>query len=180
MPAKASISDTHERIVPLPKLESGLRTAASAYIYLIEAALHIGVGILLSGAAAVATFEAGAVLWRGTIHSKLSNGLLVLDQLLLVLMLVEILHTVRISIRSEELVLLEPFLIVGLIASIRRVLVITLKAATLAEGGGATAEAAISFRNAMIELALLAFLILALVFSIYLLKRVSAVTVPVG
>ncbi|HYL15245.1 MAG TPA: phosphate-starvation-inducible PsiE family protein [Terriglobales bacterium] len=54
----------------------------------------------------------------------------VLDQLLVVLMLVEILHTVRISIRSHILVT-EPFLIVGLIASLRRSLVITLEAATL-------------------------------------------------
>ena len=54
----------------------------------------------------------------------------VLDQLLVVLMLVEILHTVRISIRSHTLVT-EPFLVVGPIASIRRILVITLEAATL-------------------------------------------------
>ena len=44
-------------------------------------------------------------------------------------MLVEILHTVRISIRSHVLVT-EPFLVVGLIASIRRILVITLEAAS--------------------------------------------------
>jgi hypothetical protein len=43
-------------------------------------------------------------------------------------MLVEILHTVRISIRSHILVT-EPFLVIGLIASIRRILVITLKRA---------------------------------------------------
>ena len=55
-------------------------------------------------------------------------GVLVLDQLLLVLMLVELLHTVRISVRSEALIM-EPFLTVGLIASIRRVLVITMQAA---------------------------------------------------
>ena len=55
-------------------------------------------------------------------------------------MLVEILHTVRISIRSHVLVT-EPFLIVGLIASIRRVLVITLEAATLTKEGAWATEA---------------------------------------
>ena len=159
---------------PLAKMESELRTCASQYIYLLEAVLYIGVAILLSATAAVLTFEAASILWRGTIHGTLSKeGLLVLDQLLLVLMLVEILHTVRISIRSKELILLEPFLIVGLIASIRRVLVITLQAATLAEGSHVTVEAPASFRNAMLELGLLAFLVLALVFSIYLLRRAS-------
>ena len=63
------------------------------------------------------------------IYSILAVLLRVLDQLLVVLMLVEILHTVRISIRSHILVT-EPFLVVGLIASIRRILVITLEAAT--------------------------------------------------
>ena len=57
-------------------------------------------------------------------------------------MLVEILHTVRISIRSHILVT-EPFLIVGLIASIRRILVITLEVSTLRKvrSGQAMAQA---------------------------------------
>ena len=63
-----------------------------------------------------------------------AQTLKVLNQLLIVLMLVEILHTVRISIRSHILVT-EPFLVVGLIASIRRILVITLEAATLTKEG---------------------------------------------
>ena len=101
--------------------------------------------------------------------------MLVLDRLLLVLMLVELLHTVRISVRSEALIM-EPFLIVGLIASIRRVLVITMQAAKMTEQaqpqtGG---EAAAAFEHTMIELGLLGFLILVFVFAIYLLRRSPA------
>jgi phosphate-starvation-inducible protein E len=48
-----------------------------------------------------------------------------LDRLLLVLMLDEILHTVRILILSKEFMVVKPLLTIGLIASIRRVLVIT-------------------------------------------------------
>jgi hypothetical protein len=48
-----------------------------------------------------------------------------------VLILVEILHTVRISIRSHILLAGEPFLVVGLIASIRRILIISLEMASL-------------------------------------------------
>jgi cytochrome bd-type quinol oxidase subunit 1 len=62
---------------------------------------------------------------------------------------------------------MEPFLIVGLIASVRRVLVITLQAA-VQEG---QPQAANMFHNSMIELGLLAVLILIFVFSIYLLRR---------
>jgi len=50
-----------------------------------------------------------------------AETLRVLEQLLIVLMLVEILHIVRISIRSHVRVT-ELFLLVGLIASIRRIL----------------------------------------------------------
>jgi hypothetical protein len=91
-----------------------------------------------------------------------------LDQLLVVLMLVEILHTVRISIRSHILVT-EPFLVVGLIASIRRILVITLQAATVT--GRWSTEGASIFHASMTELGLLGLLILILVFSITLLRR---------
>jgi hypothetical protein len=55
------------------------------------------------------------------------------------LMLVEILHTVRISIRSHVLVT-EPFLVIGLIASIRRMLVIGLELATLTKPGAWSTE----------------------------------------
>jgi hypothetical protein len=99
-----------------------------------------------------------------------AQTLRVLDQMLIVLILVEILHTVRISIRSHILVT-EPFLVVGLIASIRRILVITLEAASIAEVGNWSAEGASIFRANMIELGLLGLLILSLVFSITLLRR---------
>jgi hypothetical protein len=83
---------------------------------------------------------------------------------------VEILHTVRISIRSHTLVT-EPFLVVGLIASIRRILVITLEAATLTKEGKWSPEGAKIFHASMIELGLLSVLVFVLVYSITLLRR---------
>ncbi len=79
-------------------------------------------------------------------------------------MIVEILYTVQVSFREHTLVS-EPFLIVGLIAAIRRVLILTAEFSTPAE----ISEAA--FHNVMFELGLLTVLILALVFSLFLLKR---------
>jgi hypothetical protein len=86
-------------------------------------------------------------------------------------MLVEILHTVRISIRSHIFLAMEPFLVVGLIASIRRVLIISLQMTTLAREQGWSTESAHIFNASMIELALLVILIPVLVFSITLLRR---------
>ena len=96
-----------------------------------------------------------------------------LDQLLFVLVLVEILHTVRISIREHE-ILIEPFLIVGLIASVRRVLVITMQAAKLTEEGHGSPDAVLAFRSSMIELGLLGIMVLVFVLSIYLLRRATS------
>jgi hypothetical protein len=94
----------------------------------------------------------------------------VLDELLLALMLVEILHTVRISIRSQVLET-EPFLIVGLIASIRRLLVITMQTANLESRVTSPEQYEALFRHSMLELGILGVLILVLVGSIFLLRR---------
>lgn len=81
----------------------------------------------------------------------------------------EIPHTVRISIRSHVLVT-EPFL-VGLIATIRRILVITLEAANLTRPETWTKNGEAIFRASVIELGLLGALVLILVIAIYLLRR---------
>jgi hypothetical protein len=84
-------------------------------------------------------------------------------------MLVEILHTVRISIRSHVLVA-EPFLIVGLIAAIRRILV-GLEAGDLSRPETWNPEHETLFRASALELGLLGLLVLILVTAIYLLRR---------
>jgi hypothetical protein len=138
---------------------------AELLIYSILAAL-----LFITALATIA--NAGKLLWEGLRQWTIATETLrVLDQLLLVLMLVEILHTVRISIQSHILVIIEPFLVVGLIAFIRRILVISLEAAALTKGGSLTAEGESMFRTSMIELALLGLLILILVVCIALLRR---------
>src|SRR5204862_83501 len=87
--------------------------------------------------------------------------------LLLVLMIVEILYTVQISFREHALVP-EPFLVVGLIAGIRRVLVITAELSNVAQGDPDT------FRHAMLELGLLTLMILALVGALGIASRSAA------
>lgn len=156
-------------------LEGKLRQKSSGCLHGVEALLYMIVGVLLAAAAVGALIRAGSLLWQNPIgRAPADYGLLVLDQLLLVLMLIELLHTVRISVRSQVLTM-EPFLIVGLIASIRRVLVITMQAAKMTEQGQPnTGEAAnIVFRNTMLELGLLGFLILVFVIAIYLLRHCS-------
>lgn len=153
--------------------EDRLRHQFGEYLGIAEVAIYSIIGVLLAITALVTIASAAKILWDGLARWSLAaQTLRVLNELLIVLMLVEILHTVRISIRSHILVITEPFLIVGLIASIRRILVITLEAATLSKEGSWSSEGAISiFRGSMVELGLLGFLILILVYCITLLRR---------
>jgi uncharacterized membrane protein (DUF373 family) len=87
-----------------------------------------------------------------------------LDRILLILLVVELLYTVQVSFRTHTLTP-EPFLIVGLIAAIRRVLVLT------AEYGQSQEHTEAMFRNFFIELAILTVLILAVTISLVLLRK---------
>jgi uncharacterized membrane protein len=65
----------------------------------------------------------------------------------------------------------EPFLIVGLIASIRNVLVITLKSSGVTSGAHGSIEGEMLLRSSIVELGVLGALILIFVVAIYLLRR---------
>jgi len=125
---------------------------------------------LVAGGLLAATAVVLLVSTAGTFVEAIKGGNLrahaieILDSLLLVVMLVEILHTIRITIREHALVM-EPFLIVGLIASVRRILILTPEAAEFLKSEPS------AFRNSMIELVLLTLLILVLVVCIAILRR---------
>ena len=131
----------------------------------VEDVVYVGLGVLLS-ACAITLLVAGisdfaTSLAAGTLVSRIVD---MLDRILLVLLVVEILYTVQVSFREHVLVP-EPFLIIGLIAATRRILVLTAEFPKLLERGDAP------FRNGMIELGLLGLLVVALVASIVLLQR---------
>jgi hypothetical protein len=151
--------------------EEKLRVRFANYVGRAEIIVYVIVALLLFVTAIAGTAAASKLLWEGFVSRPIAIQTLgVLDELLLVLMLVEILHTVRISIRSHLLVT-EPFLVVGLIASIRQILVVTLESANLKKQGVWVADGLSVFRWNMLELGLLGFLVLVLVFSITLLRR---------
>jgi uncharacterized membrane protein (DUF373 family) len=155
-------------------MESKLRFWSGEPVKVVEVGIYAALAVLLSATAIWALVGAGRLMWSDITSGVIARGTFaVLDQLLLVLMLVEILHTVRISIRSHTLVT-EPFLVVGLIASIRRMLVITLEASDLTKQDRWTHDGEQVFRASMWELGLLGVLILILVFSIVLLRRTQA------
>jgi uncharacterized membrane protein (DUF373 family) len=96
--------------------------------------------------------------------SLAANIVALLDRILLILLLVELLYTVQVSFREHTLVP-EPFILVGLIAAIRRVLVLT---ATFAEPKEQTD---LAFQRIIIELGVLTLLIITLVISLVLFRK---------
>ena len=93
-------------------VEEKIRVHFGEYLSRAEVAIYSVLAVLLFITALATIANAGKMLIDGLGHWTIAaQTLLVLDQLLVVLMLVEILHTVRISIRSHFLVT-EPFLVV--------------------------------------------------------------------
>jgi uncharacterized membrane protein (DUF373 family) len=95
-------------------------------------------------------------------------GTTFLDVMLLVLMIVELAYTVILSLRGSVL-LAEPFLLVGLIAVIRRILVITIGEVNPNKPPAVNPSAA--WLSQPVELGILTAVVLALVWSIVLLRR---------
>jgi uncharacterized membrane protein (DUF373 family) len=162
----------------LHSFEARIRVGYCEYLSLVEVLIYILLGTLLAvtaalGVAGAFSLVAGAMRnWSGT-----EEIFELIDRLLLVLMLLEILHTLRISIRSHALVV-EPFLVVGLIASIRRILVLGMQAEALTkrdhwENGGKAL-----FDASMIEFSVLSLVIAVLVGAIFFLRKSSHMVGP--
>ena len=131
----------------------------------LEDVVYVGLGLLLGGSALILLLSAGVSFGRGILDGTLAENIVnLLDQVLLILMIVEILYTVQVSFR-EHVLAPEPFLVIALIATTRRILVLTAEFPQLLGQGGD------AFRNAMLELGLLTLMIVALVASLRILQK---------
>lgn len=140
---------------------AGWLTYAEDGIYLLTAALLALTAIVLlftTGRTLIGSFRKGPVL---------QEALKALDSLLLVLMIVELLHTIRLFIVEHALVP-EPFLIVALIAGVRRMLILTTEASQYIQSKPE------QFRMAMIEMGLLVVSFIIIAGAIVLLRQMQA------
>ena len=126
-----------------------------------ENALYMAVGLLLFvGALAVLValgYHLVTDLEKGTEDAITTT----LDGLLLVFILLELIAAVRATMIERKLVA-EPFLVVGIIASIKEIVVVSLEAKD--DNGEA-------FDNAMTEIGVLAGVVLLLALASYLVRR---------
>jgi uncharacterized membrane protein (DUF373 family) len=152
-----------------PKRTSRIQRNGVRYLRTVEQLIFFIIGAMLFTAALALLARALIVLWALIISpagETMMAGASFLDVVLLVLMVVELAYTVVLSLRGVVLSA-EPFLIVGLIAVIRRILVIT-----VGEVHGGATSSQLS-QNAAIELAILTGVVLAFVLSITMLRSRS-------
>jgi uncharacterized membrane protein (DUF373 family) len=139
-----------------------------------ERLIFILVGAMFFIAAFTLAIRSTTDLWSliaGSRETIVYAGTAFLDLMLLVLMLVELAYTVIATLRGSVLSA-EPFLIVGLIAVIRRILVITITTnAEHGPGAEVPAGGVAGWIAQPIELGILTIVVLVFVFSIVLLRR---------
>ena len=147
-----------------------LRDSLSHWFALAEDTLYVGLGLLLIAIAftllitEIVYFAQYLSTW-----TLAENVVFLLDRILLIIIFVEVMYTVQVSFR-QHILRPEPFLVVGLIAVTRRILVLTAEMSKLAK------ETPEGFYNAMIELGLLTILIIALVLCLRMLRQQDRVS----
>lgn len=145
--------------------EEPKRLWAARAFTLVEDIVYIGLGLLLAGCALTLLVSGVIAFGQNLMAGSLTGNIVpLLDRILLILLVVELLYTVQVSFREHSIVP-EPFLLVGLIAAIRRVLVLT------AEFAQVHSEPEAVFRHFVIELVVLTVVIVALVGSLVILRK---------
>ena len=155
------------RARPSIETTSEVTKRAVAVLQWAERGTFFIIGALLFVAAIVLLFRSTESLWGLMTHPRedaIRYGSAFLDIVLLVLMVVELAYTVVLSLRGAVL-LAEPFLIVGLIAVIRRILVITVDEVNATNAPGASV-----ITQSTAELAILTGVVIVFVGSIVLLR----------
>jgi hypothetical protein len=132
----------------------------------VEDVVYIGLGLLLAGSA-LTLLVTGVIQYVQSVAAGDARTVELLDRILLILLIVELLYTVQVSFREHALIP-EPFLLVGLISAIRRVLVLT------AEFGELREKTESGVQHFVSELAVLTVLIIALAISLLLLRKSGA------
>jgi uncharacterized membrane protein (DUF373 family) len=135
---------------------------ADRVLTLAEDVLYAAIAVVLVVAAAALLVTAGRDLAEGL--GDAHTAIAVLDTLLLVFIFVELLYAVRQTL-AERQVLVEPFLLVGILAAIKEIVVLSVEAA---EQVAAEQDA---FVRSVTEIGVLGGLVVGLALSAVLLRR---------
>jgi uncharacterized membrane protein (DUF373 family) len=141
----------------------GFSRAGTRALEVAENLVYGGIALFLVFSAFVLLAVAAKTAWGLTEDFSEVPLLEVLDILLLVFIVVELLFAVRTTVEKRELVA-EPFLLVGIIASIKEIVVLSVEAAGVLGSGD-------EFDDRIVEIGLLGVLVVLLGVTSFLLRR---------
>jgi uncharacterized membrane protein (DUF373 family) len=133
-------------------------------LVLVEDVIYVSIAVLLALAAGVVLVQSGVELFRGAKQNDPNALVALLDSLLLVFIFVELLYAVRTTLKERQIVA-EPFLIAGILASIKEIIVLSVTAADQYIDQGP------EFARAMVEIGLLAGTVVLLSVTAVLLRK---------
>jgi uncharacterized membrane protein (DUF373 family) len=143
---------------------------ADRVLSVVEDAVYWAIAVILV-AGAVALLVAQVKTMFSLLDTPTSNVMLeLLDGVLLIFIFVELLYAVRTSLRSHEIAV-EPFLVVGILACIKEIVVQSVEAAKLVGQGP-------EFARTIVQAGVLGALVLVLAVSAWVLRQRSLAAPP--
>ncbi len=143
---------------------------ADRVLSIVEDAVYWGIAVILV-AGAVALLVAQVKTMFSLLDAPTSNVMLeLLDGVLLIFIFVELLYAVRTSLRSHEIAV-EPFLIVGILACIKEIVVQSVEAAKLVGQGP-------EFARTIVQTGVLGALVLVLAIAAWVLRQRRLAATP--
>lgn len=151
----AEKSETHD--------EKDRQRFADRVLSIVEDAVYWGIAVILV-AGAVALLVAQVKTMFSLVDAPTSKVMLeLLDGVLLIFIFVELLYAVRTSLRSHEIAV-EPFLIVGILACIKEIVVQSVEAAKLVGQGP-------EFARTIVQTGVLGALVLVLAVAAWVMRQ---------
>lgn len=130
----------------------------------MERVIYYGAALFLLVTITMVFYDAAATIIEVRNAGPLSTALEVLDKILLLFIFAELLGTITTIVRENE-IRADPFLLIGLIAVVRRILAVTVSI----EQSLGTPE----FESLLYELGVLTVLVVALAGALFFVRRVS-------
>ena len=144
--------------------ESITKTTVSRYLGGAERVVYAGAAVFLLATIGMLFFSAGKVAFAVVEKGTLETALTVLDRVLLIFIFAELLNTIGVIVRESEIVA-EPFILIGLIAVVRRILAVTV---SIEQSLGTP-----KFQDLILELGVLTVLVLALATALYFTRSMT-------
>ncbi|OBF34829.1 hypothetical protein A5724_15685 [Mycobacterium sp. ACS1612] len=152
--------------------EEERQRVADRVLGMLEDAVYWAIAVVLVAGAVALLVSQFVTMFRLTNTPVQVVMVEILDGLLLIFIFVELLYAVRSCLRSHEIVA-EPFLVVGILAGIKEIVVLSVEAATLLSKGP-------EYARAVVEIGVLGGVVLVLALAAFVLRERRRDTADAG